>query len=106
MKNKKSGISIIGILFLCAILIMVLSYFNINIKAVVESPTAKENVNYVGGAGKSLWKDYLQKPASYLWNDVFVKIFWASFISNMERIRDGKPTDFDQAAPKVNFQQQ
>lgn len=100
--NKEKGISIIGILFLGFILILVLSYFNISVKSVVESPTGQENINYVGGGTRNLWNDYLKAPASYLWNDIFVNIFWKSFINNMERVRDGHPTDFELNAPAVN----
>ena len=81
-----------------------LSYFHISIKAVVESPTGQENINYVGGGAKSLWTTYLAEPASYLWNDVWVNIFWKGFISNMERIRDGQPTDFDKAGNNLKVQ--
>lgn len=103
--NKlKKGISIIGILFLGFIIILVLSYFKISVRSVVESPAGQDNINYVGGGTKNLWDEYLKKPASYIWNDVFINIFWASFISNMERIRDGKPTDYELAAPSVNRQ--
>ena len=100
---KKGGISILGILFLGVILIIVLSYFNVSIKSVAENPTTKENVNYIKGSSKNLWTDYLEKPVSYMWNDVFKKIFWASFIDNMERIRDGKPTNIEKLAPTTNF---
>ena len=103
--NKQIGISILGILFLTVVIILVLSYFNISIKTVVESPTGQENINYVGGGTRNLWTTYLAEPASYLWNDIWVNIFWKSFISNMERIRDGEPTDFENAAPKYNLQQ-
>lgn len=101
IKNKR-GISIIGILLLGVILIFVLSYFNISVKSVVESPTAQENITYVGGGTRNLWNDYFKAPASYLWNDIFINIFWKSFISNMERIRDGQPTDYELNAPTVN----
>ena len=97
--DKEKGISIIGIIILGFIFILVLSYFNISVKSVVESPTGQENINYVGGGTRNLWNDYLKAPASYLWNDVFVNIFWKSFINNMERIRDGKPTDYELNAP-------
>lgn len=88
-----------GILFLGVILILVLSYYKISVKSVVESPTAQENISYVGGGTRNLWNDYLKEPADYLWNEVFVNIFWKSFINNMERIRDGKPTDYESNAP-------
>ena len=100
---KKGGISIIGILFLGAILILVLSYFNVSIKSVVESPATQNNVNYVSGSSKSLWNDYLKKPLTNFYNDVWVKIFWASFISDMESIRDHKPTSLQKMAPTVNL---
>lgn len=104
-KNKQMGLSILGVLVLGAILILVLSYFNISIKAVVESPTAQENIEYVEGGTRNLWVAYLKEPASYLWNDVWVDIFWRSFIENMERIRDGQPTDLDRAGAnlQVNY---
>lgn len=102
LNNKKRGISIIGILLLGFVLILVLSYFKINIKSVVESPEAQENINYVGGGTRNLWNDYLKKPVSYLWNDIFIDIFWKSFVNNMERIRDGKPTDYELSAPVFN----
>lgn len=103
--NKKKGISILGILILGVIIILVLSYFNISIRSVVNSPTAKENVNYVRGGAKSLWTTYLAEPSAYVWNNILIKIFWNSFISNMERIQSGKPTDIDNAANNVQVPQ-
>lgn len=103
--NKQSGISILGVFVFGIIIILILSYFSISIKSIVESPTGQENINYVRGETKSLWVTYLAEPASYLWNDVWLNIFWKSFISNMERIRDGEPTDFDNAANNLKIQQ-
>jgi hypothetical protein len=103
--DKQKGISILGVLVLAVVIILVLSYFHISIKAVVESPTGQENINYVRVTSKNLWNDYLAQPASYLWNDVWINIFWKGFISNMERIRDGKPTDLDKAANNLKIQQ-
>ncbi|MDP9249548.1 MAG: hypothetical protein M3M85_03520 [bacterium] len=102
-KNKKKGMSILGFLVLAAGLILILSYFNISIKTVVESPTSQENIEYVKGGSKSLWDEYLSEPASYLWNDIWVKLFWLPFIDNMERLRDGRPTDFDEASAGVQI---
>lgn len=103
--NKQKGISILGVLVLGFILILVLGYFNVSIKSVVESPTSQENINYVQGSTKSLWDKYLAGPVSYLWNDVWVNIFWKSFILNMERIRDGQPTDIDKAGNNLKVVQ-
>lgn len=103
--KKQGGISIMGILILAVVLILVLSYFNISLRAVVESPTGQDNIGYVGGGTRNLWTTYLAGPASYLWNDVWINIFWQGFINNMERIRDGQPTDMDNAAKNLQIQQ-
>ena len=91
----------LGILLLGVILLLVLGYFKISVREVVESPESQENINYVKGTTKSIWDKYFKGPASYLWNDVWVDIFWKSFVSNMERIRDDQPTDFDKAADNL-----
>lgn len=95
--------SILGVLVMGLLIIIVLSYFNISLKSIVESPTGQENVTYVKDTAKSVWVTYLAEPAEYLWKDVWVNIFWKGFISNMERIRDGKPTDIDEAAQKIKI---
>jgi hypothetical protein len=100
--NNKKGMSILGMLILGFVLILVLSYFKISIKSVVESPEGQGNITYVAEGSKTVWDKYLKDPATYLWKDVFVKIFWASFINNMERIRDGKATDYEKFAPTTN----
>lgn len=97
--NKNKGMSLVKVLIIGFILIFILGYFKINIKTVVESPDSQDNLNYVKGTGTTIWQRYLEKPASYLWNDIFVNIFWKAFILNMEKIRDGQPTDYEQAAP-------
>ena len=103
LNNQRGGISILGILFFGFTIILVLSYFNISIRVVVESPTTQDNINYVGGAGKSLWDDYLKQPALYFWNNILIPFFWRPFISNMERLRDGRLTDFQMNAPQINY---
>ncbi len=103
-KNKAKGISILGVLLLGVIIILVLSYFDISIKAVVESPAGQENIDYVKGGTKSLWTEYLREPATYFWNDIWLKLFWGPFIENMGRIRDGVPTDFDNAGSNLQIE--
>ena len=102
-KFNNKAVSILGLVILIGIVILVLSYFNISIKGVVEIPTAQENINYVRGGTTNLWTTYLAGPASYIWNDVIVDIFWKGFIENMERIRDGEPTNIEKAAPQLNL---
>jgi hypothetical protein len=99
--REKRGISILGVLFLGFLIVLVLSYFNVSVKNIIESPTGQENINYIKGETKDFWDTYLAKPANYVWNDIIKNIFWKSFTSNMERIRNGEPTDFEKAADKI-----
>jgi hypothetical protein len=99
--KKNIGISILGVLVLGAILLLVLSYFGVSIKGVVESPTGQENINYVKGSTRTFWDKYFREPVHYLWQDVWVEIFWRPFISNMKNIRDGQPTDLDKAGANL-----
>jgi len=102
--RKQAGISILGVIVFGFLLILVLSYFHVSIKAVVESPTGQENVNYVKGTGQDFWNKYLAEPAHYLWQDVWVNIFWKGFIFNMQRITNGQPTDYNDAANNLKVQ--
>jgi hypothetical protein len=105
LKNKKNhgGISLIGILVLGFILILVLSYFRISIRTVVESPEAQDNINYVSGAGISVWDKYLKEPANWFWEKVVKDLLWGSFENNLQRIKDGMPTEMEENAPRLNM---
>ncbi|OGI76416.1 hypothetical protein A3C67_02170 [Candidatus Nomurabacteria bacterium RIFCSPHIGHO2_02_FULL_42_19] len=69
-QNKKRGISILGVLLLGVIIILVVSYFNISVQSVVESPETQKNFNYVASTGRNIWHNYLKRPISYVWNDI------------------------------------
>lgn len=99
---QSKGLSILGIIILIALGIVILGYFNISIKSVVEKPVVQENTSYVTGVIGTLWNRYLATPALYIWNNIFLDLFWGSFIENMHRIKDGQPTWFEQNAPQVN----
>jgi hypothetical protein len=90
--NKQAGISILGILVFGIILILVLSYFHVSIKSIIESPTGQENINYVRGGVKDLWTAYLEKPVNYIWNDIIINFFWKNFFTNIKEI-----------VPRANF---
>jgi len=100
--NFKSGNrGLIKFIVLIIIAIVILSYFGFNLREIVESPESQGNLGYVWGLVVSVWDNYLARPLRYLWNDIFVDILWAGFISNMERLRDGQPTDIELAAPTI-----
>ncbi|OGJ03928.1 hypothetical protein A3G06_00535 [Candidatus Nomurabacteria bacterium RIFCSPLOWO2_12_FULL_46_14] len=101
--KKNRGISIIGLLLLGVLVIVVLGYFGVSLREVSQNPDVKDNLNYVEEESTGFWNTYLKRPASYLWNDVWVTLFWRPFIDNMQRIRDKLPTDIELNSPGVNI---
>lgn len=89
------------LVLIVAAVILMLGYFNIDLKSTVESPTNQENVSYIKAKSTYIWEAYLKKPVLFLWNNIFINLLWNAFTSNMERVRDGKPTDFELWAPMV-----
>lgn len=77
--NKlEKGISIIGILLLGIILLLVLSYFKISVRSVVESPEAQDNISYVGEGLEIYGMTTSNNPllifgTTFLW--IFLEIF-------------------------------
>ena len=106
MKNlnyKKGGISIIGLIVFVIITVLILNYFNINVRKIAQSPTGQTNINYVADNTKTIaqntWEKYIKDELAHIWNDIIVKIFIQSFIDNMT----GKPSDFGNISPTTQF---
>ncbi|MBI4692222.1 MAG: hypothetical protein HY773_02145 [Candidatus Terrybacteria bacterium] len=98
MANQSGFIKFI---ILIIILLIVLSYFGINIRSLFESDLFKNNFNYVWGGVKYVWETYLLGPVKYLWNNIFIDLLWNSFIENMDRIRQGKSPEMIENAPEA-----
>jgi hypothetical protein len=99
MKNKeykKGGISILSLLVLGIAIVLIFSYFKINVRTVLNSQEGQSNTNYVTKAVKDVWDGYLKKPTKYLWNNA-VNLFWKTFLDSLS----GKGTSFQNLAPVV-----
>lgn len=66
--------SIFGVIVFGVIVILILSYFKISIKSLVESPSGQENINYVREGVMNVWDNYLKEPAAKFWNFFTLKI--------------------------------
>lgn len=89
--NTKAGINIIVALIMAAMMLFMLSYYNISIKSVMESPTGQENINYVGGGAINLWNQYLSKPVNDLWNSIQKLISTQSFHLDLNNFTSPTP---------------
>ena len=94
---------IIGTLVTVIIALLVLSFFGVSLRGVVESPTGQSNFGYVKELTVNLWNNYLAKPARYLYNDVFLDLTWNPFIQALRDIKSGKSNSGGIEAPKVDL---
>ena len=81
--------------------VLVLSYFGFDIKAIIESPVAQNNLSYVTGGVKFVWNEYLSQPVLYFWNNIFLNILWGSFMHNLGKINSGAPTELEAAGQRL-----
>jgi hypothetical protein len=81
-------------IILIIIVIVVLSYFKFDFKTFFESDMVKNNFGFVWSWTTYVWENYLQGPADYLWNDVFINLIWNSFIENLQRFKAGQGPNF------------
>ncbi len=64
--------------------VVILSYLGVDIKRAVESPTTKENFSYVTQAAIYVWDHVLEKPVTYIWNEVVMKLIWNSLLEHLK----------------------
>ncbi len=100
--SKKAGLSLLQLIILIAIGIAVLSYIGIDIKGAIESDQSKKNFGYVKAVTVTVWERYLERPAKYLYNDIFLDLIWEPSIDNLKKMKNGEPTDIQSGAPRAN----
>ena len=95
MKDKlKNQQGFIGLLLLVIVALIILSYFRINIKNIIESETGKENFGYVWAILQKIWDfvegiwlNYLSTPVMFVWNELFVNLIWKGIITNLDKFK-------------------
>ncbi len=83
------------------VIIIVLSFFGYDLKAIMEAPLTQNNIHYVTGGVSYVWDTYLKGPIVYFWDKIFVGILWKAFVHNLERIDAGAPTELQSAGQRL-----
>jgi hypothetical protein len=81
--NSQKGL--IKLLVLIVIAIIILGYFRVDLRQVIESEMVQRNFHYVWDNIVSLWQQYLATPASYVWDKVIIGLIWNNFRLFVER---------------------
>ena len=66
--------------------IVVLSFLGVNLKEVFQNRTLGENFAFVFGGMKSLWENYILRPAKIFWN-AFQNLLWEPATRVLERLQ-------------------
>lgn len=88
-------------IIIIAVVVLILSYFNIDVRGIIEAPQTQENFAYIKTQLVYIWNTYLSDPVLYFWNNIFIDLLWESFTENLERIKLGEPEMLQQNAPQV-----
>jgi len=97
----KTDQGLIKWIIIIVIALIILGYYGFDVKKAVQSPTSQSNLTYVQQIISNVWHNYLQKPASYLWKEVFLKLIWYPALDNLKKIGNNEPTSIDKEAPKL-----
>ncbi len=98
LKKSESSRGFIRTIIIIVIALLILSYFGFNIRAIVNSPAGQDNFTYTQEVILNVWNGYLKRPATYLWNDIFLDLIWNSAIDNLNKIKDGQPDSIASSA--------
>ena len=101
MKKTQKEQGIIKLVILIIVTLLVLSYFGISIRGLVNNPVTQDNISYTTTTTVTVWDTYLKVPATYLWKEVFIDLIWNPAIDNLKNLRDNQPSTIQQAAPTV-----
>lgn len=88
-------------IIIALILIIVLSFFGYDLQAIIESPMAQKNLMYAKDGVVYVWDNYLSRPVSYFWNNIFIGLLWNSFLNNLGRINAGAPTELEEMSQRL-----
>jgi len=81
--------------------LLVLSYYGFSLRNLVNAPVTQDNFTYVATSTVSVWDKYLERPASYLWNDVFINLIWDPAIYNLTQMKNDQPTNIASSSPQI-----
>ncbi len=74
MNKIKTQRGFFKIIFLVIIGILILGYFNIDVRSYLESPQAQSTISKSKDIAVYLWEGFLKKPALYFYQDIFLNI--------------------------------
>lgn len=104
--NNREGGFLKWIIVIVIGLVIASYFFDFSVKEAVEDEQTQSNFAYISVEVQEFWNEHLAEAADYLWNDIFIDLLWESFIENLERVKEGEDTVFEENAPGVTVNQE
>ncbi len=105
MKRKAQKGSLRWFIILVIAFIIASFYFDFDLKEAVEDEKTQSNFNYIKTHVVKFYNKNLSSHVDYLWNDIFIDIFWDSFVKDMKNLNLKEKTSFEKFAPSVEVQE-
>lgn len=101
--NYKKG-SLKWIIYIIIGIALASFYFGFSVQDVVENEQTQSNFSYISTHLGTFYEAHLAEKVNYIWNDIIVDLLWNSFIENMQRVRNGEPTNIEMLAPSISLE--
>ena len=72
--QKRGGL--IKFIVVVVVLIIILGYFSLDIRGIIEHPQVQKNFAYLFGWVEFVWDEYLARPVLYFWDNVIIGLLW------------------------------
>jgi hypothetical protein len=76
MKKNRGFIKVVLIIIIA---LVILSYFGIDIKKTVESPTTQDNISYIKETSTNVWNTVLKAQVISVWENILAPLFTKIF---------------------------
>lgn len=64
--SKNEGF--VKLIFVIVAAILILSYFRVDLRSIIQSETFQKNISYVLDGVKYVWGHFIARPLVYVWN--------------------------------------
>mgnify|MGYP000964894786 CR=1 FL=1 len=74
-------------ILLIIVALLVISYFGINLRELISSPTTQDNFAYTATTTVTFWNKYLKEPTTYIWKEIFINLIWEPALDNLKNAK-------------------
>ena len=94
--NPQGGL--VKAILVVVIILLVLAYFGLNLRNIVDSPTFQDNWSFLSTGTVNVWNNYLKAPAAHAWS-FFVIYVWDPVFNRLQSGQTAIPLNDPSQSP-------